>query len=90
MNKSELVSKISKDTKTSKAIAENVLNSFIQNVKSSLKKGHNLTLVGFGTFSVAKRKSRSGRNPQTGKIMTIPAKKVPKFRAGKGLKEVVM
>ena len=89
MNKADLISKIAKDTKCSKVLAESTLNSFINNVKASLKKGQSVTLVGFGTFSVNKRKSRSGRNPQTGRTMTIPAKKVPKFKAGKALKDAV-
>ena len=89
MNKAELVGKIAKDTGYTKAGTEEILNSFISNVKTSLKKGQDVTLVGFGTWTVAKRKARSGRNPQTGQTMRIPAKKVPKFRAGKALKEAV-
>ena len=89
MNKAELVAKIAKDSKISKVSAENALNSFISNIKNALKRGQNVTLVGFGTFSVSKRKARTGRNPQTGRSMTIPAKKVPKFRAGKGLKQSI-
>ena len=89
MNKAELVARLAKDTKLSKVTSEHVLNSFLNNVRSALKKGQSVTLVGFGTFSVVKRKSRSGRNPQTGRTMTIPAKKVPKFKPGKGLKESV-
>ena len=89
MNKADLIAKIAKDTKMSKSAAECAINSCMKNIKASLKKGQSVTLVGFGTFSVSKRKSRTGRNPQTGRSMTIPARKVPKFKAGKGLKEAV-
>lgn len=89
MNKSELVAKIAKDTKMSKTAAESVLNSFMSNVKKALKKKQKVTLVGFGTWLVTKRKARNGRHPQTGEPIKIAAKKVPKFRAGKGLKESV-
>ncbi|KAF0120980.1 MAG: DNA-binding protein HU-beta [bacterium] len=89
MTKAELVSKIAKDAKISKASAEKALNSFTTNVTSALKKGGKMTLTGFGTFSVAQRKARKGRNPQTGKDIKIPATKVAKFKAGKKLKESV-
>lgn len=89
MNKSELVAKIAKDTNMSKSAAEKVANSFMSNVGGALKKGENVTLVGFGTWSVAKRKARNGRNPQTGAPIKIPAKKVPKFNPGKGLRDLV-
>ena len=89
MNKSELVSKIAKDTNMSKSAAENVVNSFMSNVKTALKKKQRVTLIGFGTWSVAKRKARKGRNPQTGETIKIPAKRVPKFSPGKGLKDAI-
>ncbi|NCC70415.1 HU family DNA-binding protein [bacterium] len=89
MNKSELVAAIASDANLSKKSAEEALNSFMSNVKSSLKKGDSVVLTGFGTFSVSKRAARNGRNPQTGATIKIPACKVPKFKAGKGLKEVV-
>lgn len=89
MTKAELVSKIAKDAKISKASAEKALNSFTTNVTSALKKGGKMTLTGFGTFSVVQRKARKGRNPQTGKDIKIPATKVAKFKAGKKLKESV-
>ncbi|MGA1825806.1 MAG: HU family DNA-binding protein [bacterium] len=89
MNKSELVAKIAKDSKLSKSAAEKAVNSFMSNVKKTLKKGDSVTLVGFGTWTVTKRKARKGRNPQTGAAIKIPAKKVPKFRPGKGLKDSV-
>ena len=89
MNKSELVARIAKDTNMSKSAAEKVANSFMSNVTGALKKGQSVTLVGFGTWSVAKRKARNGRNPQTGAPIRIPAKKVPRFSPGKGLRESV-
>jgi len=89
MNKAELVSAIATDAGVSKSVASKVLDSVINNVTKSLKKGDKVTLVGFGTFSVTKRKARTGRNPQTGKEIKIPAKKVAKFRAGAKLAEAV-
>ena len=89
MNKAELVSAIATDAGVSKSVASKVLESVINNVTESLKKGDKVTLVGFGTFSVTKRKARTGRNPQTGKEIEIPAKKVAKFRAGAKLAEAV-
>ena len=83
MNKGQLIAKIASDAKLTKAQAGAVLESVIRNTVTALKKGDKLTLVGFGTFSVAKRSARKGRNPQTGKPINIPAKKVVKFRAGK-------
>ena len=89
MNKSELINYISEDAKISKSAAEKAINSFMSNIRATLKKGQSVTLVGFGTFTISKRKARSGRNPQTGETMNIPAKKVPKFRPGKDLREAV-
>ncbi len=89
MTKAELVSSIAKDAGIAKAAAEKALNSFTASVTKSLKKGVKVTLVGFGTFTVSKRAARKGRNPQTGKTISIPATKVPKFRAGKALKDAV-
>ena len=89
MNKSELVAKIAEDTKLTKKAAENTVNAVMSNIKKALKKGDSVTLVGFGTWTVTKRKARQGRNPQTGASIKIPAKKVPKFRPGKGLRDVV-
>ena len=89
MTKAELVSKIAKDAKISKASAEKALNSLTNNVTSTLKKGGKITLTGFGTFSVVERKARKGRNPQTGKDISIPATNVAKFKAGKNLKGAV-
>ena len=89
MSKQELVNYVADKTGLSKKDAEAALSSFVDGVKSSLKKGDSVTLVGFGTFSVSHRGARTGRNPQTGATIQIPARKVPVFKAGKGLKETV-
>lgn len=89
MTKAELVNQIAKDAKITKAAANTAVNSMVGNITKSLKKGKDVTLVGFGTFTVAKRKARKGRNPQTGKEIKIAARKVPKFKAGKGLKDAI-
>ena len=89
MNKSELIDQIAKSADISKAAAGRALDAIIGSVKSSLKKGGSVTLVGFGTFHVGKRAARSGRNPRTGAAIKIKAAKVPKFRAGKALKDAV-
>jgi DNA-binding protein HU-beta len=89
MTKAELIANISKEAKITKAAAEKALNSFTSNVTKALKKGDKLTLTGFGTFMVAKRKARSGRNPRTGKEIKIPATKVAKFKPGNKLRVTV-
>ena len=89
MTKAELIDKIASGTGLSKADASRALDSTLNSVKMALKKGQKVTLVGFGTFSITKRKSRKGRNPRTGDVITIPAAKVPKFSAGKSLKDAV-
>jgi len=89
MNKGELIKKIATDAKVSKGQAQAALNSFIGATSGALKKGDKVTLVGFGTFSTAKRSARKGRNPQTGKVINIPAKKVVRFRAGSDLAKKV-
>ncbi len=89
MTKAELVERISKDAKISKKAAETALDSFMANVRDSLKKGKRVSLVGFGTFSVGRRAARNGRNPQTGETIKIKAAKVPKFKAGKVLKDAI-
>ena len=89
MTKQELVDYIADKADLSKKDAAAALSSFVEGVKSSLKKGDSTTLVGFGTFSVSKRAARQGRNPQTGATINIPARKVPVFKAGKALKEAV-
>jgi DNA-binding protein HU-beta len=89
MTKADLVAKMAKDAKISKAAAGKALNSAIEGVTKALKKGDSVTLVGFGTFSVSKRKARIGRNPQTGKPIKIAARKVAKFKAGVYLRKAV-
>ncbi|RAI97466.1 DNA-binding protein HU-beta [Chitinophaga skermanii] len=87
MNKAELIDKIAKDAGVTKTQANEALDSFTKAVADTLKKGGKVTLVGFGTFSVSKRAARNGRNPQTGQIIKIKAKKVAKFKAGKALSD---
>ncbi len=89
MNKGDLVGKISKDAGLTKSKAEAAFNSMIKNITASLKKNQKVTIVGFGTFSVVKRKSRTGRNPQTGMPIKIAAHKIPKFSPGSDLKKAV-
>jgi nucleoid DNA-binding protein len=88
MNKADLIEEVAKVTCTKKEAVEAV-DATLAAIKKSLKKGNAVTLVGFGTFDVKKRKARVGRNPQTGKAIKIAAKKVPVFKAGKGLKDAV-
>jgi len=83
MNKAELIDKLAKDAGITKTQANDVLDSFTNAVTTSLKKGDRVTLVGFGTFSVSERSARNGRNPQTGEVIKIKARKAPKFKAGK-------
>lgn len=89
MNKTELVAAIAEKTELSKKDSEKALKAFIEVVGEQLKKGEKIQLVGFGTFEVVKRAARTGKNPQTGKAIKIPACKAPKFKAGKGLKDTV-
>ncbi len=89
MSKQELVNYMAENSGITKKDAEAALASFIGGVKDSLKGGSSVTLVGFGTFSVSHRNARKGRNPQTGATIDIPARNVPVFKAGKGLKETV-
>ena len=88
MNKAQLVDEVAKVT-CSKKEAELALGATLAAIKKALKKGDAVILVGFGTFRVSKRKARKGRNPQTGTVLKIAAKKVPVFKAGKGLKDAV-
>ena len=85
MNKAELIAKLSDDAGITKTQANSALDSFIEAVTKTLKGGGKVTLVGFGTFSVSKRAARNGRNPQTGAVIKIKARKVAKFKAGKEL-----
>jgi len=89
MNKSELVSAIAAKTELSKKDAEKSLKAFIDVVTEELAAGGKIQLVGFGTYEVSERAARTGRNPQTGKEMKIPASKAPRFKAGKALKDAV-
>jgi DNA-binding protein HU-beta len=89
MNKAELIEAIANSAKITKADAQRALDATIDNVSKALKKGDKVSLVGFGTFSVAKRAARTGRNPQTGKSIKIAAKKVAKFKAGIELAKTV-
>lgn len=89
MTKEELIGKIAADAKISKVQARAAVHSLMDGVKKTLKKGGRISLVGFGTFSISKRKARIGRNPQTGKEIKIAAKRVAKFKAGKALADHV-
>ena len=89
MNKSELIEHIARQADISKAAATRALEAVIGGVKTTLKKGGSVSIVGFGTFAVTKRAARTGRNPRTGRAMTIKASVAPVFRAGKSLKDLV-
>lgn len=89
MNKEELVAAIAKKAALSKKDAEGALKAALESVKEALKKGSKVTLTGFGTFMASKRAARKGVNPQTGATINIPARTVPRFKAGKGLKDAV-
>ena len=89
MNKSDLVDAIAISADISKAAAGRALDGAIEAIKNALKNGEEVSLVGFGAFTVGERAARAGRNPSTGAAITIKAAKVPKFRAGKGLKDAV-
>lgn len=89
MNKTELIAAIAEKTELSKKDAEKALKAFTDVVVEELQKGEKIQLVGFGTFEVSERAARTGRNPQTGEEMNIPASKNPKFKAGKALKDVL-
>ncbi|MDR1926386.1 MAG: HU family DNA-binding protein [Endomicrobium sp.] len=89
MSKYEIISAIAQKTGSTKTTTETFLNGFIETVKETLKKGGDVSLVGFGTFKVIETKERNGRNPQTGKVIKISAGKRVKFTVGKNLKESV-
>ena len=89
MNKQQLIEKIAGETNMTKAQNELLLNCAFDNIKKAVKKGDDVKLVGFGTFTKAKRKARTGRNPQTGKAIKIPATWAPKFRPGAEFKAIV-
>jgi DNA-binding protein HU-beta len=89
MNKQELVDRVASETGISKKLSQSALETAVGSIVGTLKKGGTVTLVGFGTFKVAERSARKGRNPRTGAPVNIPATKVPKFVAGKDFKEAV-
>jgi DNA-binding protein HU-beta len=87
MNKAQLVEHLASQVNITKADCERVIDLAIESIKKAVKKGDDVTLVGFGTFTRSKRKARTGRNPQTGESIKVPACTVPKFRPGKAFKE---
>jgi len=89
VNKVDLIAKVADDTGLSKTDATKAVDTVFDSITKALKKGDEVRLVGFGTFSVSKRAASTGRNPRTGEQINIPASKQPKFRAGKGLKDAV-
>lgn len=89
MNKAQLIEAMAQEAKLTKADAKKALDAFVVATSKALKKGERVALVGFGSFSIAKRAQRKGRNPQTGKVITIAAKKVVKFKAGAELTKKV-
>ena len=89
MSKAYLVEELVKEFETSKAQAGKIVDLMLDSITKSLKKGKSVSLVGFGTFTVKKRSARTGRNPQTGEVLKIKARKVPTFKAGKALKDAV-
>ena len=89
MNKTEFITALAEKTGMKKTEAEKAVKGFTELVAETLRNGEKVSLVGFGTFEVLEREAREGRNPRTGKTMTIPASKAPKFKAGRGLKEAV-
>ena len=89
MNKTEFVAAVAKKSGLSKKDAEKAVKAFVDTVSEQMVAGDKITIVGFGTFEVSERAAREGRNPKTGEAMPIPASKVPRFKAGQGLKDAV-
>ena len=89
MNKAELIARVAKDSHLTKADATRAIDALLDNVGRALKKGDRVTLVGFGTFVVSRHRARAGRNPRTGTPIKIASRRVPKFSAGKELKELI-
>lgn len=89
MNKAELIGAVAENAEVSKKDAEKVLKSFVEVVSDAMKNGDKVQLVGFGTFEVSERAARTGRNPKTGESIEIAASRIPKFKAGKALKDLV-
>jgi len=89
MTKAQLIEKLATKAKISKKAANIAVDTFVDSVTAALKRGERVALVGFGTFTVAKRKARTARNPRTGETIQVPAKRAPKFKAGRELKNAV-
>lgn len=89
MNKADLINEVSERTSLTKKDSERAVNAVIAAIEDALKQGEKVSLVGFGTFEVRSRQARMGRNPQTGEAIQIPASKVPAFRPGKALREII-
>jgi DNA-binding protein HU-beta len=89
MNKAGLVSRVARDTRMTKVQAARVIDSMLEHITRVLKRGERASLVGFGTFTIARRRARTGRNPQTGTPITIPARRVVRFSVGKSLKSEI-
>ncbi|HEV8337778.1 MAG TPA: HU family DNA-binding protein [Candidatus Polarisedimenticolia bacterium] len=89
MNKGDLIHFVARDVKITKVQAAKAIDSLVEHITRTLKRGERTSLVGFGTFSISRRKARTGRNPQTGAPLRIPAKKVVKFTTGKGLRAII-
>ncbi|MBA7490509.1 DNA-binding protein HU [subsurface metagenome] len=89
MNKAQLIKEVANKVEISKKEIGNIIDAAVKTITSTLSKGERVTLVDFGTFHVMKRKGRKGRNPRTGERLQIPARKAPKFRPGKALREAV-
>jgi len=89
MNKAELTARVARDTKMTKVQAARVIDSLLEHITRTLKRGERTSLVGFGTFTIAKRRARTGRNPQTGSPIQIPARRVVRFTSGKLLKSEI-
>ncbi len=89
MNKTDLINAVAEKAQMTKVDAEKAIKATFDSITNELSEGGKITLIGFGTFEVQERKERTGKNPQTGATMTIPAKKVPKFKPGKALKDSV-
>ncbi|HEX6412586.1 MAG TPA: HU family DNA-binding protein [Burkholderiales bacterium] len=89
MNKADLVDHIARSAEISKSAAERAVDAFVGAIKSSLRKDEQVTVVGFGTFYAGNRAARTGRNPRTGEALSIKAARLPKFRAGKALKDAI-
>lgn len=89
MNKTDLIDKLSQSTELNKSSATRAVEAVLDIITGTLREGDSVTLSGFGTFSVSSRMQRTGRNPRTGEMITIPASKAPKFKSGKGLKDAL-